>query len=68
MTQLPPAPALPAHGRYAYSAITSRPVYDWPEGKRLAVYLGVNLEHDRQHYAVSPGGIVTVGKGVRIEK
>jgi len=38
-------PVLPSHGRYAYSAITKRPVYDWPEGKRLAVYLGVNLEH-----------------------
>ncbi len=28
--------------------------------------LGVNLEHDREHYAVSPGGVVTVGKGLRI--
>ncbi|PUB17410.1 polysaccharide deacetylase family protein [Yoonia sediminilitoris] len=33
------------HGRYAYSAITNRPDYNWPGGKRLAVYLGVNLEH-----------------------
>ncbi|MFX5756685.1 hypothetical protein ABTE27_22300, partial [Acinetobacter baumannii] len=36
---------LPGHGRYAYSPIRGRPVYDWPGGKRLAVYLGVNLEH-----------------------
>lgn len=37
--------ALPTHGRYTYSPIRGRPVYDWPGGKRLAVYLGVNLEH-----------------------
>ena len=33
------------HGRYAYSAITKRPDYNWPDGARLAVYLGLNLEH-----------------------
>jgi allantoinase len=38
-------PSLPSHGRYPYSAITRRPVYDWPGGRRLAVYLGLNLEH-----------------------
>ncbi|WP_380055063.1 polysaccharide deacetylase family protein [Falsihalocynthiibacter sp. SS001] len=32
-------------GRYAYSPITKRPDYCWPEGKRLAVYVGLNLEH-----------------------
>jgi len=32
------------HGRYPYSPITARPVYDWPGGKRLAVYIGLNLE------------------------
>jgi allantoinase len=32
------------HNRYAYSAITERPVYDWPGGKRLAVYIALNLE------------------------
>lgn len=36
---------LPSHGRYDYSAITDRPDFNWPDGKRLAVYLGVNLEH-----------------------
>ncbi len=36
---------LPAHGRYQYSAIDNRPVYDWPEGKRLAFYIGLNVEH-----------------------
>ena len=33
-----------AHGRYAYSALPDRPVYDWPGGRRLAVYVGLNLE------------------------
>jgi peptidoglycan/xylan/chitin deacetylase (PgdA/CDA1 family) len=33
------------HGRYDYSAIARRPVYDWPGSKRLAVYIGLNLEH-----------------------
>lgn len=36
---------LPSHGRYDYCAITNRPDFTWPGGKRLAVYLGVNLEH-----------------------
>lgn len=34
----------PTHGRYPYSPITERRVYDWPGGKRLAVYIGLNLE------------------------
>src|SRR5258706_5545909 len=33
------------HGRYAYSAITRRPDYSWPGKKRLAVYIGFNVEH-----------------------
>ena len=33
------------HGRYTYSAITQRPNYCWPEGKRLAIYIALNLEH-----------------------
>lgn len=37
-------PNLPHHNRYPYAAITARPDFDWPEGKRLAVYLGMNLE------------------------
>ena len=34
------------HGndRYDYSAIVNRPVYDWPEGRRLAVYFALNIE------------------------
>jgi allantoinase len=37
--------SLPDHGRYAYSPIKGRPAWDWPGGKRLAVYIGLNLEH-----------------------
>ena len=33
------------HGRYDYSAIGRRPLYEWPDRKRLAVYIGLNLEH-----------------------
>lgn len=33
------------HGRYSYRAINDRPDYDWPGKKRLAVYIGLNLEH-----------------------
>ena len=33
-----------SHGRYAYSALPDRPIYDWPGGKRLAVYVALNLE------------------------
>ncbi|WP_298960961.1 polysaccharide deacetylase family protein [uncultured Methylobacterium sp.] len=32
------------HGRYAYSPLPARPVYDWPGGRRLAVYLALNVE------------------------
>ncbi len=34
----------PHHDRYAYRPIVDRPVYDWPGGGRLAIYLGVNYE------------------------
>ncbi|HZH47067.1 MAG TPA: polysaccharide deacetylase family protein [Roseococcus sp.] len=36
---------LPQHGRYGHSAIPSRPVYDWPGGKRLALVVCNNIEH-----------------------
>jgi allantoinase len=37
--------SLPHHGRFDYVPVTRRPVYDWPNGRRLAVYIGLNLEH-----------------------
>src|SRR5215213_10144045 len=38
---------LVSHGRYRYRAIddASRPRYSWPGGKRVALYLGFNIEH-----------------------
>lgn len=36
---------LPSHGRYDYHPWRGRPAYDWPGGAKLAVYLGLNLEH-----------------------
>jgi len=36
---------LATHGRYEYDPIRNRPVYNWPNGTRLAVYIAVNLEH-----------------------
>jgi allantoinase len=36
---------LRTHERFAYSPITQRPDFCWPDGKRLAVYVGLNLEH-----------------------
>jgi allantoinase len=36
---------LPDHGRYQHSSINRRPRYEWPEGKRLAIYFALNIEH-----------------------
>jgi len=36
---------IPDSGRFAYSPIHARPDYVWPNGARLAIYLGFNLEH-----------------------
>lgn len=33
------------HGRFDYRAIHERPDYCWPNGARLAVYIGFNIEH-----------------------
>ena len=33
------------HGRYDYSALIERPDFCWPDGKRLAFYLALNVEH-----------------------
>ncbi len=35
---------LEIHGRYEHSSIVDRPQYSWPEGRRLAVYVAVNIE------------------------
>ena len=36
---------LPSHQRYPFSAIGTRPDYQWPGGKRLAFYIAVSVEH-----------------------
>lgn len=36
---------LRVHGRFDYLPISRRDTYRWPNGARLAVYLGFNLEH-----------------------
>ncbi len=35
---------LRSHNRYGYSDISTRPDFDWPGGRRLAVYIGLNVE------------------------
>ena len=36
---------LPSHGRYDYSGISERPRFTWPNGARVALYVGCALEH-----------------------
>lgn len=36
---------LPSHGRFEYSPIGRRPPLHWPGGAKLAVYIGLNIEH-----------------------
>jgi hypothetical protein len=33
------------HDRYDYSPIVERPQFDWPDGKRLAFFVALNVEH-----------------------
>jgi allantoinase len=35
---------LPAHGRFDFSSLPTRADYSWPEGKRLAMYIALNVE------------------------
>lgn len=36
---------LRSHGRFDYSPITDRPDFEWPGGRRLALYVAVCIEH-----------------------
>jgi allantoinase len=36
---------VPGHTRYDHSNINQRLAYDWPNGKRLAFYVALNIEH-----------------------
>ena len=37
--------SIPDSARFTYSPVTGRKDYCWPNGARLAVYIGFNLEH-----------------------
>jgi hypothetical protein len=45
MTAANPFAPIADNGRFDYTPITQRPDYCWPNGARLAVYLGFNVEH-----------------------
>lgn len=51
---------LAGHDRYDYVPITQRADYNWPNGARLAVYIGLNLEHfafgEGLGAEIAPGG------------
>jgi allantoinase len=51
---------LARHGRYAYQPITDRPAFTWPEGRRLALYVAINIETfgfgDGLGAKLAPGG------------
>ena len=36
---------LKTHGRFDCSPFNLRPKFTWPDGRRLAVYLALNIEH-----------------------
>ncbi|MDA1098554.1 MAG: polysaccharide deacetylase family protein [Proteobacteria bacterium] len=52
---------LSTHGRYEYSPISQRPDYSWPESKRLAVYVALNVEQfawdESIESAIAPSGM-----------
>ena len=50
---------LPNQNRYSRSVITRRPDYSWPEGKRLAFYIAINIEVFAYGTGVSPDPVNT---------
>jgi len=52
--------SLARHGRYAYQPIMDRPAFTWPEGRRLALYVAINVETfnfgDGLGAKLAPGG------------
>ncbi len=44
---------LPSLGRFPYSGLRLRPDFDWPDGKRLADHVAINLEH----FVFGEGGV-----------
>lgn len=49
-----------SHGRYGFSPIVERAPYDWPDGRRLAVYFALGIEH----YAFDEGMTENLVPGV----
>lgn len=49
----------PRHDRYDYVPIDERPDYSWPDGKRLAVYFGNNVEEFAFRSGLSEAGTPT---------
>jgi len=41
----PESRLLRTHGRFGYQPIVGRRQFEWPEGRRLALYVALNLEH-----------------------
>jgi peptidoglycan/xylan/chitin deacetylase (PgdA/CDA1 family) len=54
-----PYKMVPAPGRFDYAPIHQRPDYSWPNGARLAVYIGFNIEH----FAFGEGLGAMIGPG-----
>ena len=52
--------SLPSHGRYEHSSIFARPAFDWPGGKKLAVYFALGIEH----YAFNEGLVENLVPGI----
>ena len=52
---------LRTHDRYDYVPLPSRADYTWPNGRRLAVYFALNLEHfsygEGLGAELAPGGL-----------
>ena len=51
---------LRSHDRFPYHPWAGRPQWSWPNGAKLALYLGVNLEHfsfgEGMGAELAPGG------------
>lgn len=53
---------LPSHNRFEYSPITDRPDFTWPDGRRLALYIAVAIEH----FPYNTGGLgISYSPGLR---
>jgi glucose-1-phosphate adenylyltransferase len=49
--------------RVGRGAVVRRAILDKNVQVPAGAHIGVDLEHDRRHYHVSPSGVVVLGKG-----